>query len=277
MFRCHMYLDDAVIHGSTPSEHVEHLTSFFARLKEHNLILASSKSRIGATSIEFLGHCITPEGRGPDLNKVAALPDMPMPRDTFQLRFLLGGLSYYRQYLLNLAQTLKPLTFLLKKGVKFAFTSEMEKIVPQLIDTLSRPPILVFPDWSAAENGSRPFRLHTDSFKIGLGCTLEQEQPDANIRLIVYLSRTTYPNEQNWSVMEQEAGAIVWGLRRLRQYLYDIPFVIYIDHKSSKNLAKMAEHNARVQRWFEILSSYNFTLKCRTGPPNANANFLSRL
>ena len=134
---------------------------------------------------------------------------MPIPRDVSQLRSLLGGLSYYRQYLPNLAQNLKPLTTLLKKGVKFVFTSEMEMIVREQLDTLSKPSILVFPDWPAAENGSRPFRLHTDSSKNGFGCTLEQEQQDTSIRPIVYLSRTTYPNEQNWSVMEQEAGAIV--------------------------------------------------------------------
>ena len=159
---------------------------------------------------------------------------MSIPRAVSQLRSLLGSLSYYRQYLPSLAQTLKPLTTLLKKGVKFVFTSEMEKIVREQLNTLSKPPILVSLDWPAAENGSRPFRLHTDSSKIGFGCTLEQEQQDASIRPIVYLSQTTYPNEQNWSVMEQEAGAIVWGARRLRQYLYDLPFVIYIDQKSGK-------------------------------------------
>ena len=79
--KCRMYLDDAVIHDSTPAEHVEHLASFFARFEQHNLKLAPSKSRIGATRIEFLGHCISPEGRSPNLDKVAALRDMPMSRD----------------------------------------------------------------------------------------------------------------------------------------------------------------------------------------------------
>ncbi|CAM9694348.1 unnamed protein product, partial [Sphacelaria rigidula] len=107
--KCHVYLDDAVCHNSTPAEHVEQLASFFNRFEQHNLKLAPSKSRIGATKVEFLGHCITPEGRSPNLDKVAALSDMPMPRDISQLRSLLGGLSYYRQYLPNLAQKLKPL------------------------------------------------------------------------------------------------------------------------------------------------------------------------
>ncbi|CAM9890096.1 unnamed protein product [Sphacelaria rigidula] len=36
--KCRMYLGDAVVNGSTPAEHVEHLASFFARF-EHNLKL----------------------------------------------------------------------------------------------------------------------------------------------------------------------------------------------------------------------------------------------
>lgn len=62
------------------------------------IILAPFKFRNGATRIEFLGHCITPEGRSPNLNKVTALADMPMPRNVSQLRSLIGSLSYYRQY-----------------------------------------------------------------------------------------------------------------------------------------------------------------------------------
>ncbi|CAM9375068.1 unnamed protein product [Sphacelaria rigidula] len=66
----HMYLDDAVCHDYTPAEHIEQLASFFGRFEQHNnLKLAPSKSRIGATKIEFLGHCITPEGRSPNLEK----------------------------------------------------------------------------------------------------------------------------------------------------------------------------------------------------------------
>ncbi|CAN0105779.1 unnamed protein product, partial [Sphacelaria rigidula] len=106
----HTYLDDAVCHDCTPAEHVEQLASFCNRLEQHNLKLAPFKSRIGTTKIEFLGHCITLESRSPNLNKVAALADMPLPRGISQLHSLLGGLSHYRWNLPNLAHTLKPVT-----------------------------------------------------------------------------------------------------------------------------------------------------------------------
>ncbi|CAM9896298.1 unnamed protein product, partial [Sphacelaria rigidula] len=61
--KCYMYLDDAVLSRSTSSEDVERLASFFARFEQHHLKLAPSKSRLGATSMVFLSHCITSEGR----------------------------------------------------------------------------------------------------------------------------------------------------------------------------------------------------------------------
>ena len=44
-----------------------------------------------------------------------------------------------------------------------------------------------------------------------------------------------------------------------------------------ESIVKVGEHNARVQRWLEFLSSFNYTLVYRKGTANANADFLSRL
>ncbi|CAM9342467.1 unnamed protein product, partial [Sphacelaria rigidula] len=106
---CKIYLADAVVQDINPKGHVEQLAVLFGRFEQHNLKLSPSKSQIGATTITFLGHCITPEGRSPTLDKGSALAKMPMPEHVPQLRSLLGGLSYHPQYLPNLARTLKPL------------------------------------------------------------------------------------------------------------------------------------------------------------------------
>lgn len=99
---------------------------FFPRFEQHNLKLFAVKSQIGAMTITFLGHCITPEARKPTLDKVPALANMPMPKYVPQLISLLSGLGYYHQHLLNLARTLKPLTTLFKRAVKFDFTPDGE-------------------------------------------------------------------------------------------------------------------------------------------------------
>ena len=200
-----------------------------------------------------------------------------MPRDIKQLRSLLGGLSYYRKFLPNMAKRVKSITSLLKKGAVFDFTPTMEAAVRALLAELAAPPILVFPDWDAVIDKSRPFRLHCDASTDGLGSTLEQEQPDGSIRPIVYISRVTPSNERNWTPMELEAGCVVWSIRRLRRYLFSVFFLIFTDHECLQQISKIGQSKPRIQRWMEFLSAYNYRLSYRRGRDNSNADFFSRL
>ena len=272
-----MYLDDAIGSDDSPIHHVATLATFFARLRLHSLKLSPDKSRIGAARVDFLGHVISADGVRPNDDRVAALTRMPMPTDIKQLRSLLGGLSYYRKFLPNMAHHIRPITALLKKGAAFDFTSAMEDTVRALLSELAAPPILVFPDWDVVIDTSRPFRLHCDASTAGLGDTLEQEQPDGSIRPIVYISRAPLDNEQNWTPMELEAGCVVWSIRRLRRYLFGVYFLVFTDHQCLQQICKIGETKTRIQRWMEFLSAYNFRLSYRRGQENANADFLSRL
>ena len=153
----------------------------------------------------------------------------------------------------------------------------MEDIVRALFAELAAPPILVFPDWDAVIDTSRPFRLHCDASTAGLGATLEQEQPDGSIRPIVYISRATLDNEQNCTPMELEAGCVVWSIRRSRRYLFGVFFLVFTDHQCLQQICKIGETKPRIQRWMEFFSAYNFRLSYRRGQENADADFLSRL
>ena len=120
-----MYLDDAIGSDASPMAHVSTIATFFARLRLHNLSSSPNKSRIGAARVDVLGHVISEDGVRPNDDKIAALAHMPMPRDIKQLRSLLGGLSYYRKFLPNMAKRVRSITSLLKKGVVFDFTPPM--------------------------------------------------------------------------------------------------------------------------------------------------------
>ena len=61
------------------------------------------------------------------------MTEIPMPTNILQLRSLLGGLSYYRNFLPNLSKRIRPITDLLKKGFPFVFTKDMEVIVRDLL------------------------------------------------------------------------------------------------------------------------------------------------
>ena len=234
-----MYLDDAIGSDDCSLHHVTTLAAFFARLRLHQLKLSPDKSRIGTARVDYLGHIISKDGVRPNDDRVAALTRMPMSSDIKQLRSLLGGLTPYRKFLPNMARLIRPITALLKTGAAFDFTSAMEDIVRALLVELAAPPILVFPDWDGVIDTSRPFRLHCDASTAGLGATLEQEQPDGSIRPIVYISRATLDNEQNWTAMELDAGCVVWGIRRLRRYLFGVYFLVFTDHQCLQQICKI--------------------------------------
>ena len=82
-----------------------------------------------------------------------------MPWDLKQVRALLGGVGYYRKFLRDLFKRIRPITSHLRKGVKFEFTPAVEVIVCAILAEHATPPILVFPDWDAVADGSRPMHV----------------------------------------------------------------------------------------------------------------------
>ena len=177
-----------------------------------------------------------------------------------------------------MAYHIRPVTALLKKGAAFEFASAVEDTVRTLLAELAAPPILVFRIGTRSSTRLGPCAsIATPASTAGLGATLEQEQPDGSIRPIVYISRATLENEQNWTPMELEAGCVVWSIRPLRRYLFGVYFLVFTDHQCLQQICKIGATKPRIQRWTEFISAYNFRLPYRRGQENANADFLSRL
>ena len=157
------YLGDVIVFDSDPTAHVKTIRALFERLPKHNLKPTPSKARLGATDSDFLCHSISPAGVRLNADKVSALIKMPMPRDLKQARALMGNVGYYRKFLRDLSKRIRPITSLPRKGVKFEFTSAMEVIVLEFLAEFATPAILVFPDWDAAADDSRPFHVYGDA------------------------------------------------------------------------------------------------------------------
>ena len=172
------YLDDIIFFDRTPTDHTANIRALFERVRRHRLKRSPAKAKIDAITADFLGHTINASGFSPNSDKVAALTKMPMPNKK-QARSLLGGINYYGKFLANLSRRLHPINALL--GATFNFTPAMETPVRDILRELAKPPTLVYPDWDAVADNSRPFRLYCDASLDGFGATLEQEQPDGSV------------------------------------------------------------------------------------------------
>ena len=159
------------------------------------------------------------------------------------MRALLGSVGYCHKFLRDLSKRIRPITSILRKGVKFEFTPAMEVIVRNILVELADPPILVFFDWDAVADGSRPFHAYCDACIDGSGAALEQEQPDGSVRPIAYISHVTLDSERHWTPVDLEAGSIVWTIKRLRGHLWGTKFRIFADRKAPESIGKVGNHN----------------------------------
>ena len=113
-----------------------------------------------------------------------------------------------------------------------------------MLAELVAPPVLVFPDWDAVEDGSRPFRVYCDA-SIGFGATLEQEQLDGSVRPIAYVTCANFDSGRHWTPLYLEADSLVWAIKRLRGYLWGTKFRIFSDHKALENIGKTTTRESR--------------------------------
>lgn len=176
------YIDDILVHSACIEEHSHHLRQVFERLQQAGLTLRGRKCRIGMKEVPYLGHIFTGNGMSPDVQKVKAVLDWPVPANVTDVCKFLGLASYYRRYVLHFSDIAAPLHELTQKGEAFIWNERCQTAFNTLKQKLVQAPVLGYPNLS--QNAS-PFILQMDASASGLGAVLEQDG-----RVMGYASRT---------------------------------------------------------------------------------------
>lgn len=95
---------------------------------------------------------------------------------------------------------------------------------------------------------------------------LSHVSDDGEERLIAYATRTLSASEQNYSMIEKEALAIVFGIKKFHQYLYGRRFSLLTDHRPltlllgpKRGIPVLAA--SRLQRWAIQLPAYQYDIE----------------
>jgi hypothetical protein len=164
-----VFINDILIYSKNEKEHAKHLRIVLQRLRDHKLYAKFSKCEFWLNSVKFLGHTISKDGISVDPSKVQEVMDWKPPKSVHQIRSFLGLAGYYRRFIPDFSRIAKPITELLKKGVKFVWSEACEKAFHTLRQHLTSALVLVQPD------NSKPFEVFSDASGTGLGCVLMQK------------------------------------------------------------------------------------------------------
>ncbi|EYC08316.1 hypothetical protein Y032_0066g3694 [Ancylostoma ceylanicum] len=202
------YLDDILVCGKTEQEHMENLLALFERISEYGLKVRKEKCSLAKPEIRYLGFILDKDGRRPNPEKVEAIKSMAEPKNVGQLRAFLGMITYYSAFMPTMKDLRGPLDALLKKDMKWEWSSKPQTAFEKLKKALSSDLNLAHYD------PKQKIVVAADACDYGIGCVISHKYADGSSKPIAHASRSLTAAEKNYSQIEKEALGIVFAVKR---------------------------------------------------------------
>ena len=206
-----------------------------------------------------------------------AIQEVKVPENVNELQSFLGLVTFYGSFIPNLSMVAHPLYELLKKDVNWEWSEECQHAFDSIKGELLSKRFLTH------YQPHLPVKLTCDTSSVGIGAVLSHVMPDGIERPIAFASRSLNNAEKNYSQIEKEGLALVFGVKKFHIYLYGKQkFTLVTDHKpllvilgSKAGLPTIVA--ARLQRWAITLAAYSYELEYNSTNKIGNADALSRL
>ncbi|KAK7090171.1 hypothetical protein V1264_010004 [Littorina saxatilis] len=239
---------------------------------EELLELGDLHKKEGVDDVKLGPDLTEDQQKGLLLENVTKILNAPRPETKKQVRSFLGLAGYYREFIPNFAAITAPLSDMTRKGCpnRILWGPAQEKAYQTVRDLMSRDPVLRLPDTA------KEFILRTDASDEGIGAMLMQEHGGKPFP-VSYASKKLSGAEKNYSTMEKECLAIVWGIKKFELYLQGVKFVLQTDHKPLTYLNSAKFVNNRIMRWVMYLQNFDMRVESIKGSDNVGADFLSRV
>ena len=208
------YMDNVTICGKDQKEHDRNLQLFQYVASQHHITYNGSKSVYSTRKLAIFGYIVEEGQIQPDPDRLRPLLDLPVPKDTKNLRRVLGFFSHYSQWIQRYSEKIRPLTqtstFPISEEAKSAFVNLKKRDVEQSVVC-------------ALDEDSR-FEVETDASDFAIAATLSQKG-----RPVSFFSRTLQGPEVNHASVEKEVKAIIEAVRHWRHYLTGRHLIIRTD------------------------------------------------
>lgn len=265
------YVDDLLIYSENAEVHLNHLKILFEKFRKAGITVKLRKSHFGRTSVNFLGHIVSPTGIQMDPDRVRAIQEFPTPRNVKHLKSFLGVINYDARFCKDFSKLTVPLIRLLKKGSIWKWGVEEADAFKAVKSAFLRDTILAHPA------NDKMFYIQSDSSGYAVGaCLFQLDEVSGRRNVVAFASRTMHGAELTYTVTEKEALAVVFALRKWRVFVLDRQLTILTDHKALSFIKSCRLLNGRLTRWIMYIQEFNFQIQYCKGSENVVADALSR-
>ena len=267
------YVDDIIIFGAdTIEEHKAKIKKVLDALRKAGLLANAKKSKLIATTIDVLGHVMSPKGLEADQEKLKKIMEWPAPTNKKQVHTFMGFLNWIRKFVPQVSTHTMVLNKLIAKNARFNWGPTQQEAFDTIKTIIKRIQPLRNIDYDSKD----PIWLITDSSNTGIGGILAQGKEWDTAIPIEFESRQYNNAQKSYPTHEQELLAIMMCLKKWRNMILHTPFNICTDNESLKYLQTQRDLSPRQARWNTALSEYDFTITHIPGRKNIAADALSR-
>ncbi|CAJ0936995.1 unnamed protein product [Ranitomeya imitator] len=244
------------------------------RLRQNHLYIILEKCEFHRTEIQFLGYVMSTQGIGMDGSKTQAIKNWPVPRNVKEVRRFIGFANFYRRFIRNFSEVVKPITQLTRKEVSFTWTPQAQEAFSSLKDKFTTAPILVHP------NPELAFIIEVDASDCAIRAILSQRTGEKSVlHPCAFFSQRLSAAGRNYDVGNRELLAIIAAFKEWRHLLQGAAqqIVVLTDHRNLEFIRSAKCLTPRQARWNLFLNQFDFVISYRPGSRNGKADALSRI
>ena len=277
------WMGDICLPGDDFETKMTNLHRFFTHCCDWGLSLSPSKTKLFFTDVLFSGTIIGPDGIKPNLGKVAAVTNWPIPQNVQDLMGFLGLTNYFHWLMwlhpycttpfwphMQYSSGLTQIWCKSKKGAyKWALKAmllkdkwglEQQKAFVTLKVLLSQEPILKPPQYDGC-----PFHVTSDGSSMGLAGFLSQQFTYTDSsgtectcwHPISYFLKHTSKSEEQYEPFLLEFAALKFCLDKLNPYIYGALIEIEMDCQALRDCLLKEKMSTHHSRWTESILAHN--------------------
>jgi hypothetical protein len=257
-------------------EHLRNLDAVLADLERAGVTISAEKSKFCMKGMKVVGYVCDADGRHPDASKVIKILEWQEPGNITEARAFIGVCVYYRIWIPDFAQIAAPIYYLFKVNVPFNWEDEQKEAMAILQEALTTAPALVS---ICYDEGAGEIILAPDASLLGWGGVLMQLDKEGRRHPARYESGIWSEAEKKYDAGKRECRGLLKLLKKVRQYLYGVRFVVETDAKTlvaQLNRGSSDLPGALVTRWIAWIQLFDFDVRHVPGKEHTAADGLSR-
>jgi hypothetical protein len=188
-------------------------------------------------------------------SRVEGIPKIDTPRSKKEVKSFLGKVKFLRRFIPNLAEIIKHITCMLRRGNKIKWNPEARNSFEDIKVALTKYPVL------ASLYFTKYFILFSFTSEHTIVDVLLQKDNQDFEKPIAYFSRMLRDSPLRYEIMEKQEYALVKSLKEFRTYILHSHAIAYIPNNSVKDILTQPNLEGRRGKWIVAMLEYDLEIK----------------